>query len=111
MSPTLADAMAKLPEAFDPGQAGDANAVIHFKFTGAEAGEWNATIRDGLCQVAQGIPRSRPDITLTADSADYLRLVTGELDPTKALMEGRLQVQGDTALAMHLVSMFHLPRA
>ncbi len=111
MPPTVADVMAKLPQAFDPGQAGDASAIVHFKFTGEEPGEWNATIQDGRCQVAQGIPRSRPTITLTADSADYIRLATGELDPSQAFMEGRLQVQGDRALAMKLVSMFHPPRA
>jgi putative sterol carrier protein len=109
MSLTLAEIMARVPQAFVPGKAGDMNAIVHFKFTGAEAGEWNATIHDGSCQVAQGIPRSRPTITVAADSEDYRRIVSGTLDPAKAFMEGRLKLTGNMELAMRLVSMFRMP--
>ena len=109
MSLTLAEIMAKVPQAFVPAKAGDMNAIVHFKFTGAEAGEWNATIRDGTCQVAQGIPRSRPTITVAADSDDFRRMVTGRLDPTRAFMEGRLKLTGNTELAIKLVSIFRMP--
>ena len=84
------------------------SAVIHFKFTGAEPGEWNATIRDGKCEVAQGIPRQRPTITLTADSADFVRIATGDLDPAAAFMEGRIKLQGDAELALKLLPMFRI---
>jgi putative sterol carrier protein len=109
MSLTLAEIMAKMPQAFVAEKAGDMNAIVHFKFTGAEAGEWNATIRDGACQVAQGIPRSRPTITVAADSDDYRRMVTGELDPARAFMEGRLKLTGNKELALKLVSIFRIP--
>jgi putative sterol carrier protein len=109
MPPTLAEIMAKVPEAFVPEKAGDVNAIVHFKFTGAEAGEWNATIRDGTCRIAQGIPRSRPTITVAADSDDYRRIVTGDLDPSRAFMDGKLRLTGDANMAMRLVSMFRMP--
>jgi putative sterol carrier protein len=109
MSQTLAEIMVQAPQAFIPEEAGDVNAIVHFKFTGAEAGEWNATIQNGTCQIAQGIPRARPTITIAADSEDYRRIVSGQLDPSKAFMEGKLRLTGDPALAMKLVSMFRLP--
>ena len=109
MSPTLAEIMAKAPEALVREKAGETSAIVHFKFTGAEAGEWNATIQNGTCQVAQGIPRARPTITVAADSDDFRRMVTGELDPSKAFMQGKLRLTGDTATAIRLVSMFRLP--
>jgi putative sterol carrier protein len=111
MQPTLPEIMARVPGAFVPEGAGAASAVIHFKFTGAEPGEWNATIRDGKCDVAQGIPRQRPTITVTADSADFMRVVTGDLDPTAAFMDGRIKLQGDVELALRLVPMFRIGAA
>ena len=108
MPQTVAEIMARVPGAFVPEQAGAVNAVVHFKFTGAEPGEWNATIRDGKCVVAQGIPRQRPTITLAADSSDFLGIAAGELDPATAFMDGRMRLQGDVELALKLVPMFRL---
>ena len=110
MPPTLAEIMAHLPDAFFPERAGDVSAVIHFKFTGAEPGEWNATLRDGRCEVAQGIPRQRPTITMTADSADFLRIAVGALDPATAFMQGRIKLQGEKELALKLLPLFRLGR-
>lgn len=109
MSQTLAEIMAKAPQAFVAEEAGEVDAIVHFKFTGAEAGEWNATIQNGTCRVAQGIPRTRPTITIAADSEDYRHIVSGELDPSRAFMEGRLKLTGNPALAMKLVSMCRMP--
>ena len=53
---TVSELMEKMPGAFIPEKAQGVDAVIHFKFTGEEAGEWNATIKDGKVDVAQGIP-------------------------------------------------------
>ena len=105
---TLAEIMARVPNAFVSEQAGAVSAVVHFKFTGAEAGEWHATIRDGKCDVGQGIPRQRPTITLTADSDDFLSIASGDLDPAAAFMAGRIKLQGDTVLALKILHMFRL---
>jgi len=105
---TIAQLMEKMPGAFIPEKAQGVDAVIHFKFTGEEAGEWNATIKDGKVEVAQGIPRSAPKMTLTADSADYIKIFTGELDGMKAFMEGKIKLGGDLNLAMKLMQMFKI---
>ena len=105
---TIAQLMEKMPAAFIPEKAEGVDAVVHFKFTGAEAGEWNATIKDGKCEVAQGIPRRQPTMTLTADSSDYIRLFTGELDGMQAFMQGKLKLGGDLNLAMKLMQMFKI---
>ena len=64
---TISDLMSKMPGAFLPEKAVGLDAVIQFKFTGAESGDWYATIKDGKCAVAQGESPS-PKMTLTADS-------------------------------------------
>ena len=105
---TIAQLMEKMPGAFVPEKATGVDAVIHFKFTGAEAGEWNAVIREGKCEVAQGIPRKQPTMTLTADSADYIQIFTGELDGMQAFMQGKIKLGGDLNLAMKLMQMFKI---
>jgi putative sterol carrier protein len=108
MTLTVAELMGKMPDAFLPEKAVGVNAVIHFKFTGTEPGEWNAVIRDGKCEVAQGIPHFKPTMTLTADSADYVKMFTGELDGMQAFMQGKIKLAGDLNLAMKLMQMFKI---
>jgi len=105
---TVSELMEKMPGAFIPEKAQGVDAVVHFKFTGAEAGEWNATIKDGKVDVAQGIPRKQPNMTLTADSSDYVKIFTGELDGMQAFMQGKLKLGGDLNLAMKLMQMFKI---
>jgi putative sterol carrier protein len=100
--------MEKMPAAFIPEKAQGVNAVIHFKFTGAEAGEWNAKIADGKCEVTQGAPSTPATLTLTADSSDYVKIFTGELDGMQAFMQGKLKLGGDLNLAMKMMQMFKI---
>jgi len=72
MSLTISDLMTKMPGAFIPEKAVGLDAVIQFKFTGAEPGEWYATVKDGKVEVAQGT-HDAPKMTLTADSASTSR--------------------------------------
>ena len=103
---TIAELMEKMPGAFIPEKAQGVDAVIHFKFTGAEAGDWNTTIKDGKVDVAQGAPGKQPNMTLTADSSEYIKIITGELDPMQAFMQGKVKLGGDLNLAMKLMQMF-----
>lgn len=105
---TVSELMEKMPSAFIPEKAQGVDAVVHFKFTGAEAGEWNATIKDGKVDVAQGTPRKQPNMTLTADSSDYVKIFTGELDGMQAFMQGKIKLAGDLNLAMKLMQMFKI---
>ncbi len=102
---TIPDLMSKMPGAFLPEKAVGLDAMIQFKFTGAEVGNWYATIKDGKCVVAQGDAPS-PKMTLTADSADYVKIFTGELDGMQAFMQGKIKLGGDLNLAMKLMQMF-----
>ena len=98
--------MSKLPGAFLPEKAAGIDAVVHFKFTGDEAGEWNAVIKNGKCEVAQGIPRLKPTVRLNADSSDFIKVFTGELDGGQAYMQGKFSLAGDMGVATKLTEMF-----
>lgn len=104
---TVADLMSKMPGAFLPEKAPGLDAVIQFKFTGAEAGDWYAVIKDGKVTVEKG-EHPAPKMTLTADSSDYIKIFTGELDGMQAFMQGKLKLAGDLNLAMKLTQMFKI---
>ncbi len=55
----------------------------------------------GKCEVAKG-EHASPKMTLTADSADYVKIFTGEIDGMQAFMQGKLKLAGDLNLAMKL---------
>lgn len=107
MSLTVEKLMEKMPGAFIPEKAAGLDAVIQFKFTGAEAGDWYAVIKDGKVEVSKG-EHASPKMTLTADSADYVKIFTGELDGMQAFMQGKLKLAGDLNLAMKLTQMFKI---
>ena len=107
MSLTIETLMSKMPEAFLPEKAAGLDATIQFKFTGAEPGDWYATIKDGKVAVSKGV-FAAPKMTLTADSADYVKIFTGEIDGMQAFMQGKLKLAGDLNLAMKLTQMFKL---
>lgn len=104
---TIADLMENMPGAFLPEKAQGLDAVIQFKFTGGEAGDWVAAIKDGKVEVERGTHPS-PTTTVTVDSADYIKLFTGELDGMQAFMQGKIKLAGDLNLAMKLTQMFKM---
>ena len=107
MALTIETLMSKMPGAFLSEKAPGLDAAIQFKFTGAEAGDWYAEIKDGKCTTAQGVHPS-PKMTLTADSADYVKIFTGEIDGMAAFMQGKIKLAGDLNLAMKLTQMFKI---
>jgi len=104
---TIEKIMSLMPGAFQPDKAGDASAVIQFQLSGAEAGDWMATIKDGTCKVERGTSPS-PNLTLTADSQVYKDIVTGRINPMKAFMDGGLKLGGDLNLAMKFMGWFKM---
>jgi len=107
MTQTVVELMSKMPKAFLPEKAPGLDAVIQFKFSGAEAGDWFATIKNDKCTVEQGAYPT-PKMTLSADSADYVKIFTGEQDGMQAFMAGKLKLAGDLNLAMKLMTMFKI---
>ena len=107
MPVTIADLIAQMPGAFQPKKAQGMNAVIQFNFSGAEPGNWNVEIKNGTLKVEKGI-HANPSLTISADSADCLKLFNHELNPMQAFMQGKLKVQGDMGLAMKMMQFFKM---
>ncbi|MEZ0396845.1 MAG: SCP2 sterol-binding domain-containing protein [Anaerolineales bacterium] len=104
---TVKELFERMPQAFVASKAAGVEADIQFKFTGAEAGDWYVTIKDGTIQVNEGLSPA-PKLTVSADSGDIVKIFTGQMDGMQAFMSGRLRVSGDMTLAMKLMSLFKL---
>ncbi|MCV2871316.1 SCP2 sterol-binding domain-containing protein [Defluviimonas sp. WL0050] len=90
MSDIVTAAVAALSERLSGGIAGTAKFVIE--------GE-GALIVDGS-DVRAGDDEA--DVTLTADRETFEGILSGDVNPTAAFMQGKLAVDGDMGLAMQL---------
>ncbi len=97
--------MTRLPLAFQPEKATGLDVTLQFILTGAETGEWYAVIKDSKCSVTQGTTPS-PKLTVTMDSSDLMKLLTGQLDGMQAFMLGKIRLAGDMNLAMKMINLF-----
>jgi putative sterol carrier protein len=105
---TIARLMDLMPKAFLPDKAAGVEAVVQYHLTGEQGGDWVVTIHDGACNVAQGNTQA-PNLTLTADAADYIKIISGQLNAMSAFAEGKVKLKGDLSLAMKMMNYFKLP--
>ncbi|HEY1455222.1 MAG TPA: SCP2 sterol-binding domain-containing protein [Candidatus Dormibacteraeota bacterium] len=98
-----------LPKYFVPEKAGTTKATIQFDLSGQEAGKWWVKIHDGVAESGKGDPGETPNLTLLADSSDWVKIMTAQLDPTAAFMQGKLKIKGDMGLAIKMQSLFKRP--
>ena len=106
-NPTINDFMSRMAAAFIPEKAAGVDATIQLNLTGDHAGEWNVAIKDSRCTLAQGTAPA-PKLTVTADSDNFIKVFTGQLDGMQAFMQGKLKLTGDISLAMKLMSLFKM---
>jgi putative sterol carrier protein len=90
---------AGMPYVFRPDRAGALRATLLFDLHGEHGGAWTVRIADGRCETAEGRPE-RYDVSIGCDAATFLDLVFQTVRPGEAIVEGRLRVGGDLALAM-----------
>jgi putative sterol carrier protein len=105
---TIQKLMSLMPKAFVPEKAGDLDAVIQFNLGGEGGGDWAVTISEGSCSVSPGVAEN-PKLTLSAQAADYLDIITGKVNAMSAFAEGKIKLKGDLGLAMKLMTFFKLP--
>ena len=98
----------EMPNYFLPEKAAGTNATIQFDLTGDDAGKRYIKIADGQASSGQGEVEN-PNLTLIADSGDFVKIFTGGMDPTSAFMSGKLKIKGDMGLAMKMQTMFRRP--
>lgn len=102
---TLIEALDDMIARFNPAKAKGVNAVIQLNATGDGGGEYYTTVTDGKATLTPGAAEN-PTVTITVASADWVDIMGGKLDPTRAFMAGKLRIAGDLGLMMRFQTMF-----
>ncbi|MBN1287979.1 MAG: SCP2 sterol-binding domain-containing protein [Anaerolineae bacterium] len=97
-----------MPERFLPERARGVNAVIQFKLSGENGGEWYLTVADGQCTVEPGVSE-KPRVTIAMADADYVALIEGTANPMQLFMAGKVKIDGDLMLAQAMTNWFAQP--
>lgn len=94
-------------KAFRPETAEGIDAIIQYRLTGEEAGDYIITLKNDKCTVAEGIAEN-PSMTLTADGRDFGDVLLGKANGMQYFMLGKLKLAGDLNLAMKLTTFFKM---
>ena len=81
-----------------PDKVAGMNATYQFDMTGES---WTLKIANGTAKASKG-PAGSPDTTFIATTEDWLKMVSGKLNPAAAFMQQKLKVKGNMGLAMKL---------
>jgi pimeloyl-ACP methyl ester carboxylesterase/putative sterol carrier protein len=101
--------VAALPANLVREKAGTTKATIQFDLSGKAGGTWWVNIHDGMAESGKGLLPEVANLTFLADSGDWVKIMTGQLDGMSAFMQGKLKVKGDRELAMKFQSLFKTP--
>lgn len=104
---SVKDVFAGMPSAFDASAAAGADVTFQFNVNGDQSGQWNVVIKDGACEVNEGVADS-PTVAITMEDQDFLALINGELNGVTAFMSGKLKATGDIMAAQKLNTYFKL---
>ncbi len=100
-----AEIFAQMPEAFLAEKAGGLSATYQFNLSGEGGGDWAVAVADGTCTVIEG-QAEKPNVTISMDADDFAKMISGDLQPVVAFMQGKIKLQGDTSLALRLQELF-----
>jgi putative sterol carrier protein len=107
----LNQVFARFPEYLRLDRAQDLEATLRWTLTGRDDGEadrWLVHIDRGTCTISEddGTPAR---VSLRLDAADFLKLVTGNANPTMFFLRGKLKIKGDLGFAAQLPRLFRMP--
>ncbi|MEA2307568.1 MAG: sterol transfer family [Solirubrobacteraceae bacterium] len=105
--PALRVLFAALARAYRPEAAEGFEGALAFELrtSDGDVRRWTIAVASGRATARPG-PAADPALTLQLALPDVARFAAGELDPGRALLEGRLDLKGDFGLATRLGEMF-----
>lgn len=98
-------AMTEMAKSFNAAKAKGVNAVIQINILGEGGGQYVVRIADQKMEYAEGTAdNANTSIDVKAD--DWMRIMSGRMDPAVAFMAGKLKISGDLGLMMRFQQMF-----
>ncbi|MGZ6709690.1 MAG: LLM class flavin-dependent oxidoreductase, partial [Solirubrobacteraceae bacterium] len=101
-----------MAQAYEPDKAAGFSGELQYDLrrSNGELVSWTVTLGPERADVRPGTA-SAPALTLKLGVVDFVRMAGGDLDPGKALLTGRMDMEGDLAIAARLGEMFGQPAA
>ncbi|HEX8076124.1 MAG TPA: LLM class flavin-dependent oxidoreductase [Thermoleophilaceae bacterium] len=108
-NPGLRIAFGGMERAFVPDKAGGFEGAVQYELQG-ERGlrTWHVRIEDGRAAARPGTVDD-PAVTMRMSVPLFARVLAREVDPAKAMLEGKLAIEGDFNVAARLGEMFGEP--
>jgi putative sterol carrier protein len=103
--PTVAQIFERMEAAFKPDAAAGVDVVFQYNISGPGGGDWNMTVKDQTCSIKEGSADS-PTTTMKMADEDFVKLITGELNPMTAFTTGKLRIEGDMMKAQLIGTLF-----
>jgi hypothetical protein len=95
-----------MERAFVPENSGGFQGAIQWELESSRGlRTWHVDIDDGRARARPG-PGRDPKVTMRMSVPVFARVLAREVDPARAMLEGRLDVTGDFAVASRLGPMF-----
>jgi putative sterol carrier protein len=95
----------RLPEAFQADKAAGVDMVFQFKISGPDGGDWYSTVKDGTCDVNEGVHES-PTTTIIMSDEDFVGLIEGTVNAMQAYTSGKLKIEGDLMKSQLIEKLF-----
>ncbi len=105
---TLEEAAAWLRKRFDPEASSGLQLECAFELTGPGGGRLGVRVADGRLDVAPGAAPA-PGVRLRLSARDFFGVLAGRENADLLFMSGRLEIEGDHALALRLRQIFRAP--
>ena len=103
-----------MPKQLDTDAAVGVKTAIRWDITGRADGQVDTYLLEldnGRARTSKGTDGEPPRLTITMDGVEFLRLISGNLDPMQAYFKGRIQMAGDIMEAAKLAQLFRMPGA
>ncbi len=101
---TLDELLAALPGLAQQHQAALTGRSALFLLKTRQGRESFIALKNGAVTVMNACPHA-PDCTVTANESDLLDMIAGKLNPAKALMFGKVKIQGNPKPLLDLIAL------
>lgn len=105
---SIEDIFALAQQYFLPEAAQTTNAAVQLELPDRGEAYWFLRVYNGSLIIHPG-RYDLPDIQVTVSEQDCVAIVNGDLNPLKAYMQRRVEIEGDINKALELKNSFRLP--
>jgi len=90
-----------LQDRFVADKAKGVDTMITYDIGGDDGGVWTITVRDQTLSIEQG-GCEKPKVTILMNAPEYVEMVNGDLDGTRAYMTRKLKIKGSIPMAQKM---------